>query len=121
MYYRLTSDNENFRNYRFPKKLSSKESVELSESFDWRSYIDSYETINFEMTLASEKEYPVADEEHFGDFYLHFFDKWLAGSIDEPSYEENVGGTLPLCTAVCLRRAMQKMQLVTQVPANMFL
>ena len=49
----------------------------------------------------------VADEEHFGNFYLHFFDKWLAGSIDEPSYEEKVGGTLPLCTAVCLRRAMQ--------------
>lgn len=49
----------------------------------------------------------VADEEHFGDFYLHFFDKWLAGSIDEPSYEEKVGGILPLCTAVCLRRAMQ--------------
>lgn len=49
----------------------------------------------------------VADEEHFGDFYLHFFDKWLQGSIDEPSYEEKVGGTLPLCTSVCLRRAMQ--------------
>lgn len=49
----------------------------------------------------------VADEEHSGDFYLHFFDKWLAGAVDEPSYEEKVGGILPLCTSVCLRRAMQ--------------
>ena len=47
------------------------------------------------------------DEEHFGDFYLHFFDKWLSGAIDEPSYKEKVGGILPLCTAVCLRRAIQ--------------
>ena len=38
---------------------------------------------------------------------MHFFDKWLQGSTDEPSYEEKVGGTLPLCTSVCLRRAMQ--------------
>lgn len=61
MYYRLTSDNENFRNYRLPKRLSSLESVKLSESFDGRSHKDGYKTINFEMTLDSEKEYPIAD------------------------------------------------------------
>lgn len=60
----------------------------------------------------------VEDEEHSGDFYLHFFDKWLQGSTDEPSYEEKVGGTLPLCTSVCLRRAMQNA--VSNLGANRY-
>ena len=46
------------------------------------------------------------DEEHNGMFYLHFLDKWSSGKYDA-TYEEKVGGILPLCTAVCLRRAMQ--------------
>ena len=87
MYYRLTSDNENFRNYRFPKKLSSKESVELSESFDGRSHTDSYETINFEMTLASEKEYPVAD---FQESHVAFCSEKAKKVIEEICDENEV-------------------------------
>jgi len=48
----------------------------------------------------------IQDEEHSGDFYLHFFENWQA-STDGPSYEEKVGGILPLCTAISLRIAMQ--------------
>ena len=48
----------------------------------------------------------VEDEEHNGGFYLHFLDKWASGKYDA-TYEEKIGGTLPLCTSVCLRRAMQ--------------
>lgn len=48
----------------------------------------------------------VEDDEHSGGFYLHFLDKWASGKYDA-TYEEKVGGILPLCTAVCLRRAMQ--------------
>ena len=87
MYYRLTSDNENFRNYRFPKKLSSKESVELSESFDGRSHTDSYETINFEMTLASEKEYPVAD---FQESHVAFCSEKAKKVIEEICDENEI-------------------------------
>ena len=48
----------------------------------------------------------VEDEEHNGGFYLHFLDKWASGKYDA-TYEEKIGGALPLCTSVCLRRAMQ--------------
>ena len=48
----------------------------------------------------------VEDEEHFSEFYLHSLDKWPKGPY-ESKYEENVGGILPVCTSVCLRRAMK--------------
>lgn len=46
------------------------------------------------------------DEEHNGGFYLHFLDEWSSGR-NSATYQEKVGGVLPLCTAICLRRAMQ--------------
>ena len=44
------------------------------------------------------------DEEHSGGYYMHFLHEWINGG---EKYEEQVGGILPLCAAVCLRRAMQ--------------
>jgi len=46
------------------------------------------------------------DDEHYGDYYLHLLNDWESGR-QSASYEEKVGGVLPLCTAICLRRAMQ--------------
>ena len=87
MYYRLTSDNENFRNYRFSNKLTSLESVKLSESFDGRSHKDSYKTINLEMTLASEKEYPIAD---FQESYVTFCSEKAKTVIEEICDENEI-------------------------------
>lgn len=61
MIYRLSSDNENYRNYRLPKDLTPSESIKISDSFDGRSHKDTYQTIYLEMTLKSEDKYPVAD------------------------------------------------------------
>ena len=57
MYYKLSSDQENFRNYFLPEEYN----FEYSQSFDGRSHVDSYKPITFVMTKKSEKKYPIAD------------------------------------------------------------
>lgn len=46
-----------------------------------------------------------SDDEHFGEHYLHLPNGW--GGSSHGTSEEYVGGILPLCAAVCLRRAME--------------
>lgn len=55
----------------------------------------------------------IGDEEHLSEFYFHQLDKWIttdfAADLKYGRLKENelVGGVLPLCTAICLRRAME--------------
>ena len=87
MYYRLKSDAENFRNYRLPKKLSAIESTNISESYDGRSHKSTYMPIRFEMTLESEKEYPIAD---FQDSHMALCSEKTKNVIEEICDENEV-------------------------------
>ncbi|MBQ7467184.1 MAG: hypothetical protein IJS74_03860 [Clostridia bacterium] len=61
MYYRLSGDSENFRNYVLSKSLSPQQRIQIEESFNGTAQKDSYKPLNFYMTLATEKSYPIAD------------------------------------------------------------
>ena len=56
MYYRLNSDEENFKNY-----IMMGYSQDYANTFDGRSQEQTYQPQTFKLTQTSEKKYPVAD------------------------------------------------------------
>lgn len=108
MFYRLKGDTENFRNYVLPKGMSAMECVTISESYDGRSHKALYNPPFLEMTLESEKRFPVADfqdtqvaicsekakkviEEICDENEVEFFPCGLEG-VDEMYYIMNILG-----------------------------
>ena len=60
MYYRLSCDSENYRNY-ILKENERFEMIDFANLFDGRPHKSDYQLVHFVMTVKSEIKYPVAD------------------------------------------------------------
>lgn len=82
MYYRLTSDDENFRNY-----IMIGYSQEYANKFDGRSLKDTYQIVTFKMTVETESKYPIAD---FQSGYMPICSEKTKKALEEICEKEEV-------------------------------
>lgn len=61
MYYRLSSDSENFRNYILNETHTPSHNMEIYESFNATQQKHTYKPLEFSLTSKKESRYPIAD------------------------------------------------------------